>query len=117
MSRCRCEEIVNCRLDICQINDLINQLKMLDDQFINLSDDLESLAHYSKQAYSSEKIDELTVAITGLDKNLIDVRDSFLHKLISKQSELSAKLSEMELEDQSYHEEENRRLEAAAQKR
>ena len=113
MSKCRCGEIVNIRLQLFQVNDAISQLNNCQQSFSNISTDLNSLSTYSEQAYSSNKISQVSTALKVLDDDLISAKEVFYNKLITKNEELSNELSDLEGEDEAYHEEERKRMEAA----
>lgn len=114
MSECRCGEIKNCQGKLSCVNNALSQLSACQDSFSNIAANLSSLSTYSQQAYSSDKIWQITVALKGLDNDLISAKEAFYKKLIAKKEELSNELSGLEGEDEAYHEEERRKISAAA---
>lgn len=114
MSECRCGEIKNCQGKLSCVNDAISQLSACQESFSSISTNLSSLSTYSEQAYSSDKMEQISAALKELDDDLRSAKEAFYNKLIAKKVELSNELSGLEGEDEAYHEEERRKISAEA---
>lgn len=113
MSSCKCSEITDYRNRIRNLDSAIWKLERCDERITSISDNLSSLAAYSEQAYSAEKMKELETAIKKLDDDMQSVKSDFQQRVVEKRTQLSVKLNEMIREDHDYHEEQRRKQEEA----
>ena len=112
MSSCKCSEITDYRNRIRNLDSAIWKLERCDERITGISDNLFSLASYSEQAYSAEKMEELKTAIRKLDDDMQSVKSGFQQSVVEKRTQLSVKLNEMIREDHDYHEEQRKKREA-----
>ncbi len=112
MSSCKCGEITSYRNRIRNLDSAIVKLRLCDGRISGISNSLTSLASYSGQAYSAEKMEEIKTAIGKLDDDMQSVKTGFEKCVVEKRTQLSVRLYQMISEDNNYHEEERRRREA-----
>lgn len=114
MSSCKCSEITDYRNRIRNLDSAIWNLERCDERITGISDNLSSLASYSEQAYSAEKMKEFETAIKKLDDDMQSVKSDFQQSVVEKRTQLSVRLNEMVSEDRDYHEEQRRKQEEEA---
>lgn len=104
MSRCRCDDIEECRDNIQKLNGILNGFRTVD-YYIGLinSEKVEACDKYST-AFEGENNEALCADTEEIDSDMKSVRGAIGSKISERISELKGELSDMKDEDHRYHE-------------
>lgn len=100
---CRCEDIAICREDKRRLNKALNLTVSILAQDSLLQGQLQNLINGSPEAYTTENINEICIAINKLNDDIEPAASSLLAEIGNKQAELDGILERALEEDKRFH--------------